>query len=495
MNAEGFKNWLLASGLKKSTAEDRVANCATVEREQRVDLDACYAKDRCEHLLDLLTYSRDDQRRNNRPRHRIPIDGDMYNGTATYKAAVKKYVAYKDAGGAVQVKPPSHKKVPPKVEAKLTVTGAARDTNDINDKFKNVLKHFQKWLSDEAGLESTSANQYKTYINKLCAAADRHFGPGWFESLPLDYFKSFLEDKLLRCSGLIEEMIRDAPKTGRKSWRDWRSAFHRFEEYLHDVANIYVRDFEKFSKENAARHSAKSSRNTQQAKLQLKTAGVEPRVVIAATYTHNELARAFMGRLKTQSRYYPRFKLLFPPRLLTKIFKHCKRNAWIEWLKNDLVDMRILSQNTSPVSFSDIKKFEFCEDGTVAVTRNDGMSFKMMTHTAEGGIMEECAKRGLRDVSIDHVVPLETILRRNKDRLKGLSELTSLFVEFSKNVNANIDPRAEREWVNEFFDRYREHLDTDSMRTKIEQDLAILELEYELMDTRENSKKGNGDNR
>ena len=493
MNAEGFKNWLLASGLKRSTAEDRVANCLKVECEQHVDLDECYAKDRCGHLLDLLTYSREDQRRGNRPRHRITIHGDIYNGTATYKAAIKKYVAYKDAGG--QVKPTSPQMVPPKARAKLTVSDTARDMKDISDEFKNVLKNFRKWLIDEACLELTSANQYITYINKLRGAADRHFGLCWFESLTLDYFKGYLEDKLLRCSGLIEGMIRNAPKADRKSWRDWRSAFHRFEEYLHDVANIYVRDFEKFSKENAARHSAKSSRNTQQAKLQLKTAGVEPRVVIAATYTHNELARAFMGRLKTQSRYYPRFKLLFPPRLLTKIFKHCKRNAWIEWLKNDLVDMRILSQNTSPVSFSDIKKFEFCEDGTVAVTRNDGMSFKMMTHTAEGGIMEECAKRGLRDVSIDHVVPLETILRRNKDRLKGLSELTSLFVEFSKNVNANIDPRAEREWVNEFFDRYREHLDTDSMRTKIEQDLAILELEYELMDTRENSKKGNGDNR
>lgn len=493
MNAEGFKTWLLASGLKKSTAEDRVANCATVEREQRVDLDACYAKDRCEQLLDLLTYSRDDQRRNNRPRHRIPIDGDIYNGTATYKAAVKKYVAYKGAGG-VQVKPSSPQKVQPKAEAKRIVSDAARDMKDINDEFRNVLKKFRKWLIDEAGLESTSANQYTTYINKLRAAADRHFGLSWFEKLPSDYFKGYLEDKLLRCSGLIEEMIRNAPKADRKSWRDWRSAFHRFEEYLHDVANIYVRDFEKFSKERALRRLVKSRRNEQQDRQQLKTKGAEARVVIA-TYTHNELARAFMGRLKTQSRYYPRFKLLFPPRLLTKMFKRCRRNAWIEWLKNDLAEMRILSRNAFTVSFSDTKQFEFCEDGTVIVTRNDGTIFEMMTRTAEGGIQKEYATRGLRDVSIDHVVPLENILRQNKDQLKGLSELTSLFFEFNKNVGANIDPRAEREWVNEFFERHREYLDTDNMRSKIEQDLVILEMEYELMDTRENSIRGNGGNR
>ena len=90
MNAEGFKNWLLASGQKKSAAENRVANCATVEREQHVDLDVCYTKDRCERLIDLLTYSREDARRNRPPRHSIPINGDAYNGTATYKSAVKK---------------------------------------------------------------------------------------------------------------------------------------------------------------------------------------------------------------------------------------------------------------------------------------------------------------------------------------------------------------------------------------------------------------------
>jgi hypothetical protein len=41
MNASGFKNWLMSCGLKRSTAENRVANCATVERDQRIDLDMC----------------------------------------------------------------------------------------------------------------------------------------------------------------------------------------------------------------------------------------------------------------------------------------------------------------------------------------------------------------------------------------------------------------------------------------------------------------------
>ena len=98
-------------------------------------------------------------------------------------------------------------------------------------------------------------------------------------------------------------------------------------------------------------------------------------------------------------------------------------------------------------------------------------------------------------MSIDHVVPLENIFSQNKDQLKGLSELTSLFFEFKKNVGANIDPRAERKWVDDFFKQYRKHLDSDIMRAKIEKDLAILKLEYELMDTRENSIKGNGSNR
>lgn len=45
-------------------------------------------------LLDRLTYGRDEGARNAPTRHRIPIDGDPYTGTATLKSAVNLYAKF-----------------------------------------------------------------------------------------------------------------------------------------------------------------------------------------------------------------------------------------------------------------------------------------------------------------------------------------------------------------------------------------------------------------
>ena len=145
------------------------------------------------------------------------------------------------------------------------------------------------------------------------------------------------------------------------------------------------------------------------------------------------------------------------------------------------------------IPFSDVKQFEFHGDGTVMITKSDGAMVKMMTHTADGkNIIIEKAYRGLRDVSIDHVKSLEGVLRRNKNRLSGLRRITELFFEFEKSVGRKLNPRAEKDWVNDFYRQYRHVLDSDEMRALVASGLNLLELEYELMDTRENSRKGNG---
>lgn len=413
---------------------------------------------------------------------------ELYREFATtYKAAMKKYLAYKDAEETVQGTSTSPQKVSPKVDA--NVPDAVKNKVNIDEEFKKTIQRFGKWLIEEASLKKSSANQYKTYIRKLRSAVDEQFGLGWFELLLLDYLKDLSEDKLIQCSAYIEDSIRNAPKSGRKAWNDWRSAFHRFEEFLHDIADVYNWDAETLGEELAKEPETKRRKIKPAKPIPEKEDGKNDAVI--ATYTHSELTRAFMGRLKTQSRYYPKSGLLFPTRLLTKIFKHSKRNIWIEWLKSDLKDMLLLAKGGLRISFSDVKQFEFHGDGTVLITKSDGATVIMMTHTADGkNIIIEQAKRGLRDVSIDHVKSLEGVLRRKKDSLSGLRQITELFFEFEKSVGCKLNPRAEKDWANDFYRQYRHILDTDEMRDLVVSDLKSLELEYELMDTRENAKKG-----
>ncbi|MDE6273252.1 MAG: hypothetical protein K2M31_09645 [Muribaculaceae bacterium] len=65
------------------------------------DLEDLYKDDNLQGLLEELTYSRHEQRNNQPPKHKIPINGDPYTGTATYKSTVKLYKTYLDSLAAV----------------------------------------------------------------------------------------------------------------------------------------------------------------------------------------------------------------------------------------------------------------------------------------------------------------------------------------------------------------------------------------------------------
>jgi hypothetical protein len=105
MKVDAFRNWLSnkprsvdGATLDARTIASRLSNCRTVERYEG-DLDEHYDKDQLQSLLDGLKYSKHDERSNSPARHRIPIDGNVYNGTASLKAAVSLYRQFRDSTG------------------------------------------------------------------------------------------------------------------------------------------------------------------------------------------------------------------------------------------------------------------------------------------------------------------------------------------------------------------------------------------------------------
>jgi len=97
MNSEAFKKWLLTEYVQrngkllgKGTQISRVANCSTVEQMEG-SLDDHFRRDGMRGLLERLSYSSDDAREGRPARHSVPIDGDIANGTSTYRAAINLY--------------------------------------------------------------------------------------------------------------------------------------------------------------------------------------------------------------------------------------------------------------------------------------------------------------------------------------------------------------------------------------------------------------------
>ena len=61
------------------------------------DLDEHYAKDRLASLIEALSYSTEDRRRNRPNPSKIPFDGDIRNNLASYRDAVKRYRNFRDS--------------------------------------------------------------------------------------------------------------------------------------------------------------------------------------------------------------------------------------------------------------------------------------------------------------------------------------------------------------------------------------------------------------
>ena len=94
MDVKKFKKWLELNGKPQNTIQNRVSNCRNVENYEG-DLDQHFIKDYGLSLLEKLSYSTSDERNNSPAKHKIPIDGNMRNGSATLKQAVNLYMSFR----------------------------------------------------------------------------------------------------------------------------------------------------------------------------------------------------------------------------------------------------------------------------------------------------------------------------------------------------------------------------------------------------------------
>ena len=97
MQEQRFRAWLKdEKKYQRDTIRSRLENCRKVQ-DHEGDLDAQWEADRLEALLDRFSYSKDDERHDRPPRHRVPIGGVVYTRTATLKQAIGLYKAFRDA--------------------------------------------------------------------------------------------------------------------------------------------------------------------------------------------------------------------------------------------------------------------------------------------------------------------------------------------------------------------------------------------------------------
>ncbi len=91
MQHDEFEGYLRAlPELGDDAVDDCLSRCKRLEKHEG-DLDAHFDDDRMEDLIDRLAYSTEDERRGRQPRHKVHIDGNQREGSASLKKAARRY--------------------------------------------------------------------------------------------------------------------------------------------------------------------------------------------------------------------------------------------------------------------------------------------------------------------------------------------------------------------------------------------------------------------
>jgi hypothetical protein len=100
MRLQEFEHWLTwdykiknGAPMDPAARSSRLSNCKRLESFEG-DLDRHFTADRFRHLRERLCYSRGDERVGSPARHNIPIDGNIREGTATYRSTLNLYLQF-----------------------------------------------------------------------------------------------------------------------------------------------------------------------------------------------------------------------------------------------------------------------------------------------------------------------------------------------------------------------------------------------------------------
>ena len=362
------------------------------------------------------------------------------------------------------------------------------------DSFAYLKKAFGVWLEENEILSTAgSIASYRSYINQLRNGYNKEKGAGSFENI-ISVYKSRVREDISGAYVCVVDFINKKKQVNRKTWTNIGSGFNQFDSFLFEEFDVDGNEIDGKRKKDVKEITypkVTPQKITKEKKVRVSREKSTADGVLEE-FSQKELFNIFKNRLKTQSRYYPaNVDLLFPVRLVTAIFHKTKDKGFNEWMMSGLRDMVVLGKDEA-YRFEDVEKIRIMNDEhkCVIVVLKNSKEFELYTYDAEGKKVIPLQTKYKGDISIDHRVSLAEKMEKHKNELPAFREMTRLYHEFERTSTTKLNPRAERTWKNDLLKKYSSELCTKKMRDAIMNDLKTLDLDYVLMDQRENSKKG-----
>lgn len=440
MRETQFKQWLLDEGYSENAVKSRIANVRKIE-EVYPDLDSRIYDGTISNLLATFVYTADDRLNNREPLHKIKINGDAYNGTATYKSALSLYIKfYNDING----QPSAHISSNPNASHHIGISRYPENLYDFH------MQNFKWWMQSEDGMSKNSADSYLSslnYINKRWYLADT--GRHVMEAISELFFdqKSSEAIELLELTdeSLSKRLESDSTsQEDKKRLSDARSALRKYvqfwEEHMEDVPD--EEDFENVNLES------------------LNAEDVQDNMMVASgviTYPIADLEKNFSFRLATQNRMSNDKNIFYPIGIIRKLFRYSQRNARLmgrnnndyddfkRWMR-DNVGKIIVITNQGSFPLNQFKEL-IIDPNTkrVQVIPNAAHSgervYSVMTETNDGkSSVVPMQADSLRGIHIDHTPLMTDVLRDYDKELPSLKTLTKIIKDVATQNRISIEP-------------------------------------------------------
>lgn len=344
-----------------------------------------------------------------------------------------------------------------------------------------LKKEFNEWLIKDQGKTSGSAGSYCSYISginktvlltgrggeniKLFEAIEKYIKD---QKSVIFIIESFINELQKECAA---EILRRPEKT----IRNWRSGLTSYGSFISDYIadNIVVSDIDydltdeddDIAISNAEQAtSLNSSNNTNY------------------IYSKEDLYKVFKFRLITQDRYYS--DIYYPIGLIKRLFYIKKENEFFDnWLDTILDNVEVLIEN-SKISLKSISSLEI-RNQNVYIT-SDKKKMTIFTESFSNKKNIPFKVNSLKQITLDHKIPLYHIMADNKLQLITFQQLTS---EVNKYIKGKVTFKKLRATYNPIMNG--DFIDAiNFIKLKSELSLISSKTDIQLMDRTENTKKG-----
>lgn len=380
-----FKKWLEQGRYEKRTIESRITNCKTVN--QKYDLYKYFKEGNTQEIYRLFTYSTNDMNNGLKPLHAIPIEGNPYTGTHTYKSAIKLYFTFLEEY-------------------------AEEHGEKVKKIFGNVFmeEEFKKFLP----INNVSIDSISSYLNYI-KNADRLLEYKVFPIVEKLYQTKDIEGlEILKDKGSNHL---DNLNKGSKSIKNYKSGFNK---YLDFIENTIVNLIE-----------ATPDTNIEDTVNELIDEVIDDITMeVKDKYSHEDIRENFFFRLISQNRFNKNSDFFFPIRFIQQYFYKTDDKKYFDDIINQQIDhIRFFYAKDQWDEIKYLKELSIADDGRLLI--NGKAIFSEDFQNNRTYVPFKISK--LSEIAIDHKESMDSIL----NNLKGedYSELVKITDALKKGLH------------------------------------------------------------